>query len=298
MLLLTLVYKKERDGLISDIHEMIEYFRSRKIVIGISESLLKDTHFLKFYCENLEHDCNKNILNNFNLYIANIIYRIVIDEYYPNEMVGFISESYFFLKGEEIEELKEKAYDALKSDGKIINENSVYFINKKNSMVKKIQNCIMENNSINIEGFLTFRLRELNSDIEGIVDKTVESFMVEKEYNEFIKLLKYFVEIQESKIDEVHIINKKDGSYEVKDRYGSNIMEKLKAEIGKIKYPGEAKLDDMLISALITNCPKRIVIHCSENNPNKELMETIKNVFEERVTFTSSSRILKTKIKS
>ena len=30
--------------------------------------------------------------------------------------------------------------------------------------------------------------------------------MVEKEYNEFIKLLKYFVEIQESKVDEVNIL--------------------------------------------------------------------------------------------
>jgi putative sporulation protein YtxC len=297
MLLLTLVYNKERDGLISDIHDMIEYFRSRKIVIGVSESILKDNHFLKFYCENQDYDCNKNVLNSFNLYIANIIYNIVIDEYYPNEMVGFISENYFFLKGEEIEEVKREAYEALKSDGEIIDENSIYCINKKNSMVKKIQNCIMENDSINIEGFLTFRLRELNSDIEAIVDKTVERFMVEKEYNEFIKLLKYFVEIQESKIDEVHIINKKDGSYEVKDRYGINIMEKLKVEIGKIKYPGEVKLDDMLISALITNCPEKIVIHCAENNPNKELIETIKNVFEERVTFTSSSRISKAKIK-
>jgi putative sporulation protein YtxC len=119
--------------------------------------------------------------------------------------------------------------------------------------------------------------------------------MVEKEYGEFIKLLKYFVEIQESKIDEVHIINKKDGSYELKDRYGSNIMEKLKDEIGIVKYPGDVKLDDMLISALITSCPKVIVIHCAQNNPNKELMETIKNVFEERVSFTTSNRILKVK---
>lgn len=295
MLLLTLIYTKERDGLITDIHEMTEYFKSREIIIGISESILNDVHFLKFYLEESDHDSTVNVSNNFNLYIANIIYKVVINEYYPDEMIGFISESYFFLKEEEIEELREIAHDALKSDGEISDEGSVYCMNKKNSIVKKIQSCIMENNSINIEGFLTFRLRQLNSDIEAIVEKTVEKYMVEKEYGEFIKLLKYFVEIQESKIDEVHIINKKDGSYELKDRYGCNIMEKLKDEIGIVKYPGEVKLDDMLISALITSCPKLIVIHCAQNNPNKELMETIKNVFEERVSFTTSNRILKVK---
>jgi len=293
MLLLTLIYNKERDSLITDIHEMTEYFKSRKIIIGICESIQSDAHFLKFYVE--DSDYNSNISNNFNLYIANIIYKVVINEYYPDEMLAFISENYFFLKEEEIEELREVAHDALKSDGEIIDESSVYCMNKKNSIVKRIQSCIMENNSINIEGFLTFRLRELNSDIEAIVEKTVEKFMVEKEYGEFIKLLKYFVEIQESKIDEVHIINKKDGSYVLKDRYGIDIMEKLKEDVGIVKYPGDVKLDDMLISALITSCPKIIVIHCAQNNPNKELMETIKNVFEERVTFSTSNRILKVK---
>lgn len=293
MLLLTLIYNKERDSLITDIHEMTEYFKSRKIIIGICESIQSDAHFLKFYVE--DSDYNSNISNNFNLYIANIIYKVVINEYYPDEMLAFISENYFFLKEEEIEELREVAHDALKSDGEIIDESSVYCMNKKNSIVKRIQSCIMENNSINIEGFLTFRLRELNSDIEAIVEKTVEKFMVEKEYGEFIKLLKYFVEIQESKIDEVHIINKKDGSYVLKDRYGIDIMEKLKEDVGIVKYPGDVKLDDMLISALITSCPKIIVIHCAQNNPNKELMETIKNVFEERVTFSTTNRILKVK---
>lgn len=293
MLLLTLIYNKERDSLITDIHEMTEYFKSRKIIIGICESIQSDAHFLKFYVE--DSDYNSNISNNFNLYIANIIYKVVINEYYPDEMLAFISENYFFLKEEEIDELREVAHDALKSDGEIIDESSVYCMNKKNSIVKRIQSCIMENNSINIEGFLTFRLRELNSEIEAIVEKTVERFMVEKEYGEFIKLLKYFVEIQESKIDEVHIINKKDGSYVLKDRYGIDIMEKLKEDVGIVKYPGDVKLDDMLISALITSCPKIIVIHCAQNNPNKELMETIKNVFEERVTFSTSNRILKVK---
>ncbi|HAG43520.1 MAG TPA: putative sporulation protein YtxC, partial [Clostridium sp.] len=43
--------------------------------------------------------------------------------------------------------------------------------------------------------------------------------------------------------------------------------------------------EDLIISGLITSAPKKIVIHCVENSRNKELIETIKNVFVERVEF-------------
>ena len=49
-------------------------------------------------------------------------------------------------------------------------------------------------------------MKELRSDIEEIIDKVIEGYMVEKEYKEFIKLLKYFVDIQESKIDLINIV--------------------------------------------------------------------------------------------
>ncbi|EET86548.1 sporulation protein YtxC, partial [Clostridium carboxidivorans P7] len=72
-------------------------------------------------------------------------------------------------------------------------------------------------------GFITFRMKELREDLEEIVDKVVERYMTEKEYNEFIKLLKYFVEIQESKIEEINIIIKSDGKYLIQDKEGNDI---------------------------------------------------------------------------
>ena len=50
-------------------------------------------------------------------------------------------------------------------------------------------------------------MKELREDIEEIIDKVVEEYMVEKEYREFVKLLKYFVDIQESKIEKLIFIS-------------------------------------------------------------------------------------------
>jgi hypothetical protein len=46
---------------------------------------------------------------------------------------------------------------------------------------------------------------------------------------------------------------------------------------------GELNFDDLLVSTLITLAPKLITIHCISSFKNKELLETIKNVFTNRV---------------
>jgi putative sporulation protein YtxC len=286
MLLLTVVYDRCREDIIEGTNEMKRYFHERDIIIGFSESIDNNAHFLKIYCE--DEAVNNRLMNVFNLYIANILYNVVIDEFYKKDMQSFLTDTYFFLKYDEIKDIKQQSMEALKSEGAILNENMVYFRNRKNNILQKIIECIQENKEINIKGFITFRMRELREDLEGIIDKVVESYMVEKEYNEFIKLLKYFVEIQESKIEKVNIIIGKDGTYLVKDNFGKNIMDDLFEELSDARFSGTVSNDDMLISGLITNSPSSIVIHGIENCINKELIDTIKNVFGERTSFCSN----------
>lgn len=281
MLLLTIVYDNEREDIIDGIKDLREYFKHKNVLIGISESIESDTHFLKIFCD---EEINNRLKNLFNIHIATMLYNIVIDEFYKRDITSFLSDTYFFLKYDEIKEIKEESLKVLKQDGKIVDENSIYCINKKNSIIDKIVECISENKEININGFVTFRMKELMEDIEGIIDKVVEKYMVEREYNEFIKLLKYFVEIQESKLDYLSIGIKEDGSYLLEDKDGLDISEKLFDDLSELKYKEDTNVEDILISSLITNSPEKIVIHCVENCRNRELIDTIKKVFTNRVT--------------
>jgi putative sporulation protein YtxC len=280
MLLLTVVYDNSKEDIVDEINEMKKYFRDRDIVVGFSESLENSTHFLKIFCE--DSLVNKKFTSIFNLYMSNILYNVVIDEFYKKEMQSFLTDTYFFLKYDEIKDIKKLSLEALKSEGAILNEYMVYFRNRKNSIIQKIMKCIEENKEINIKGFITFRMKELLEDLESIIDKVVESYMVEKEYNEFINLLKYFVEIQDSKIDKVNILIQKDGSYKVEDEAGSNIMDTLFSDLSEAKFTGAVNIEDMLISGLITNAPKNVTVHGAENCTNKEVIDTIKKVFEDR----------------
>jgi len=283
LLLLTVVYNSSMEYVIDEIKDIKKCFEHKKIILGISESILEGNHIIKFYCtdDNLSYSSIKA----FNLNIANMLYKIVIMEFCKKEMNDFLSDTYFFLPYEEIKQIKPKIQEALISEGAISGPSMVYCINKKNSIMDKIARCIEDNNEINISGFLTFRTKELKMDLESIVDRVVEEYMVEKEYNEFIKLLKYFVEVQESNVDEVNIFIEKDGNYYLKDDQGNELVGNMQMELPKVQFDLNENIEELIISTMITTAPKKVIIHCVENCKNKELIQTISKVFENKVYY-------------
>lgn len=286
-----LIYEEDLEEIIEGIQDIKNFFKIKKIDAGISESINNGTHFIKISFP--EEKLSKKNENMFNIYIANILYKVLVEEFLNKYVGEFLSDTYFFLSEEEIDEVRNKSVEVLNNDSHIIDDANIYYMNRRNEIIDKIVGCVEENNEINIKGFLTFRIKELKNELQNMIEKIVEEYLVEKEYNEFIKLLKYFVDIQDSKIEEVNIIINKDGNYIIQDKNGEDLTEKLFSEFLGSKFTGTVNMEDMLISALITYCPDKIIIHCSENCGNKEFINTVKNVFLQRVVFCDSCKICK-----
>ncbi|NLL31264.1 MAG: putative sporulation protein YtxC [Clostridiales bacterium] len=280
MLVLKLVYNTNIN-FISEIHELRTILKKKDINIGIVESVEQDNHIVKLLCDD---DCySEKIKDIIDLYMSNVLYKIVIKEYKSREMFDYITENYFFLKQDEIIEVEEKIMNILLLESFTDSENYVYYMNKVNAIIEKIKEFLEENSEININGFIRFRMKELKSNIEMVIDKVIENYMVEKEYKEFVKLLKYFVDIQESKIEEINIFINEGGKYLIKNSAGKDIFNEFMKEIADTKIDTESKMEDIIISGLITNAPRKVKIYGKENCINKEFLETIINVFEDRV---------------
>lgn len=282
MLVMKIVHNDEID-LVHELQELREILKKKNITIGLVESGEGSSHLIKVMCN--EECYNEKIKRMIYLYISNILYNIVIEKYREKELFNFLTETYFFLKQEEILEVEEMIIKVLRSEENLKDEKMIFCISKINSIIEKIKTCLEENEEINIKGFITFRMKELREDIEEIIDKVVEEYMVEKEYKEFVKLLKYFVDIQESKIEKINIYIHEGGGYELKDGYGNDIFNEFMKELSECKIDTEAKIEDIIISGLITNAPKQVIIHHKENCLNAEFIETIVNVFGDRVFY-------------
>lgn len=291
MLVMKIVHNDEID-LVHELQELREILKKKNITIGLVESGEGSSHLIKVMCN--EECYNEKIKRMIYLYISNILYNIVIEKYRKKELFNFLTETYFFLKQEEILEVEEMIMKVLRSEENLKDEKMIFCISKINSIIEKIKTCLEENEEINIKGFITFRMKELREDIEEIIDKVVEEYMVEKEYKEFVKLLKYFVDIQESKIEKINIYIHEGGGYELKDGYGNDIFNEFMKELSECKIDTEAKIEDIIISGLITNAPKQVIIHHKENCLNAEFIETIVNVFGDRVFYCTGCTNCKT----
>lgn len=143
----------------------------------------------------------------------------------------------------------------------------------------KLTECFKEGKNLSLEGFIRFRIKEYIGELKSIIDRSVDELLIDKEYNEFIKLLRYFVEIQEPKIEEVHVLLEGDKKYTLLDSgfrvINNDMLEDLAREISD----NDISYDDLLISSLITIAPNKIIIHDSSKIKNTELLNTIKNVF-------------------
>lgn len=289
MLLVKIAYKEEHN-FIGDIQGIKDILKNKDIKIGMSEFIENDTHFIKVFCDDSQY--SEEVKSKVILYISNILYDIIIDNFRKKELLEYLTENYFFLKHSEMLEIDRKVNRVLKQQERILNEDSIYCVNRISAMQSMINDFIQEDYFINIDGFIRFRLRTMLPYIEQIIEKVVESYLVEKEYNEFINLLKYFVDIQDSKIEEVNIFIKNDGAYIIKDKSGNDIFKEFINDLVENKEDKAINPEDIIISGLITNSPKHINIYNRESCSNREFLNTISNVFGERVSFEKTINIL------
>jgi len=161
---------------------------------------------------------------------------------------------------------------------------TVIRLRRRNLITRKLTDFLNQSNHIILEGFVTFRMKEYVKELEEVMDWAVRQYLIEKEYQEFIKLLTCFVKMQKPKFHCVHVIAEKDSSFSIYDENMDRISEKWFSEWDDEHTDGTIKEEDMLISFLISAAPEKIVLHNASAITNKELLETISRVFSGRVT--------------
>jgi len=158
----------------------------------------------------------------------------------------------------------------------------------KQKLRAMLKDYISANDTLVLDGFVQFRLKEYVEAIKSAVTEAVSRAEAKHEYDEFIKLLKFFVDIQNPVVETVHII-KTENRYIISDESYSEIsndyMEDFRREL---KY-GNINYDDLLLSALITLAPNKIYIHNYEDISNKELLLTLKKIFNKKLIFCNDA---------
>lgn len=210
--------------------------------------------------------------------ISNGLADYIIEEYEEKLILRIINSNYCYFNSIEKKEILRLALFIIRNDDKNF-LNSIFQIRRRNIIIRKLVDYFDSSNKVILDGFVNFRLKDYMKDLEEVVDKAVDDFLTEREYKEFIRLLRYFVDIQEPKFNVIHVLVSYDNKYILLDENKKEITNECIQEFMNDIPEGEINYDDLLVSSLITMAPKKVIVHSAKSFRNKELLETIKNVF-------------------
>ena len=140
---------------------------------------------------------------------------------------------------------------------------------------------LKENKRLNMTGFARFRLQRYREYLKKVIDNIIERFLIEKEYDEFISLIKEYLIYQERFINHLNVftINNR---FVYMDEKGKNISDLLEKTF---IIDENLSQDDKLLTILILCNPETISWHLPELTENNELIKTVISIFENSVEF-------------
>lgn len=221
--------------------------------------------------------------------VANALSDIIINYFEPRLIKKIIENDYFYFNKEEQNLIYDYAVDVLNFNELKGKYDLLYQIKRKTFILHKILDYISENSIIILDGFVNFRLKEYINQLEIAVDEAVEEYLANREYQEFILLLRYFIDLQESKQDLVHLVLKNDRFY-LFDKNINPIENDEFFELVVSENP-EVTADDVMIITLINIAPKKITIHGFTGIEKIDVISALYNIFEDKMVFCNACNI-------
>ena len=218
-------------------------------------------------------------LNSF----CDLLADIIIENLQIRHLIGVLRQKYFFLNEKTQCEILIKTLKLLwYGKGEVKND----IILCKKDVSGRLLSCFgeSENKELVLEGFMRFRMKDYLQKWETLLKQNVDEFVMEKEYREFIGVLRYFVLLKEPKNMTVHLRYSESDGYELSDAEKNRIQDTGVKSAGS-EMREKMTREDIVLSALINISPEKIVIHNSKDISEKRLLMTIKNVFLDRVEF-------------
>ena len=235
-----------------------------------------------FSCKSFSHYKNiiihylgKN-LEYFNSSISDLLTCLIFDNYEHEFLKKLILQNYFYFDAFEINKVLDICEEIL------CDSDEFSFENRYNILFNILYDYISSNNKLYWNGFLICRNAKYIKHLSDTVDIAVNKFIIEREYLEFISLLKIYINSHTSSTNLVQLYYN-DSQPTLFDE--NNNMIDIKADSFDMKYLSDISFssNDYILNALLTLIPEKIVVHLSDNSID-EFINTLSLIFENRVT--------------
>lgn len=217
--------------------------------------------------------------------ISCILSCLVIDELEETFLKKIIHKNYFYFNFNERKHILEMCFDIFADDF------NSYFDKKYNYLINNFETYLTTNKTIILSGFINFRIKNYISILEDTVDQAVNAFVIEKEYLEFVSLLKMYINTQKCNSETIHLVYNNENSILLDEN--KNVIN-ISDDVFKAKYLSDISFssNDFALNGLLTLLPKKIYIHLIDNYID-EFINTLSLIFENKIEICNDCNICK-----
>ena len=259
--------------------QILNYLLNRIQEIDFENLIYSQSQFKIYKNITIHYRGNNN--NKFYNFLTELIGEVVIEFYEEKILKQLINYNYFYFDEYEKNKILENCIQLI--------EPEVY--TPKLFDNKNIKEYVKENKAMVLDGFVYFRLKAYLEYLDEVVDSGVNQFIIEKEYREFISLLRVYVESKVPEYNLLHLIYINGESILLDEK--RNIVS-VSENIYNAKYLSDISFssNDFALNTLLCLLPKRIEIHLIDDED--EFINTLKLIFEGRVKICKDCDICKT----
>ncbi len=261
--------------------DLINYLLNELKDIDIKNTCFSENEF-KIYKNVIVH-YSGNDESLFLSKMASILSFLVIDELEEDLLKRLIIQSYFYFDAIERNEILASCFDIMADDFFAL------FDKKFKLLYQNFYEYLACHKTIVLSGFINFRLKEYLTFLDNILNEAVNHFVIEKEYLEFVSLLKLYINSQNNGCQMVHLVFSSSGSILLDEN--KNLIE-VDDTIFKAKYLSDITFsaNDYILNSLLTLLPKEIHLHLVDSYMD-EFIHTLQLVFENRIHLCTDCNI-------
>ncbi len=222
-------------------------------------NIIKDKNTLKFKFKEID-------LQQFSLFLTDLIIH-----FYENKILKkILKKNYFYFNDDDLSEILDTCNSILEQ------EDSSH---KKDLIYLSVIDYIKDENSLDLDGFVQFRLKDYFEILDYLVDLSVNNFIINREYLKFIELLQDYIFSSDPQIDVVHLIYLKNESI-LLDKFKKPIP--VDDHILDAKYLSDISFssNDYSLNTLLNILPQKLYIHVLDKTD--EFIDTIQKIFKSR----------------
>ncbi len=215
--------------------------------------------------------------------ISSILSLLVIDELEEDFLNSLLIQNYFYFDANERKDIINLSFDIMSY--------SQNFNAKFKTIYSSFYEYLLNHRSLYLKGFTNFRLKNYFTILDEVITEAVNSYIIEKEYLEFISLLRLYINSQNSNCELVHIVYSSSNTILLDEN--KQIID-ISEDCLNTKYLSDISFssNDYTLNSLLTLLPKEIYIHLIDNYID-EFINTLQAIFENRVHICTDCNICK-----